>query len=215
MSRIVNIIRSSIGQKTIMAITGLLLGLFLFSHLLGNATAFWGRPAFDAYVARLHSLGPIIPVFETILLVVFLVHIIFGLALFVQNLKARPHRYEVTNSAGGRTLGSRTMPYTGSVILIFLLAHLRTFHFTESASVSSLVHDSFSQPMSAAFYLFCLTALGFHVGHGFWSIFQSLGLNPPAYDVFISRMALVISITITISFMMIPILVLFRPGFLL
>jgi len=213
-SGMINALKSSIGRKNVMAITGLLLAFFLLTHLLGNSAAFWGREAFNAYAERLHSLGPLIPIFEAGLILVFLLHVYFGLNLYFENLEARPSRYEIDGTAGGRTLSSRTMPYTGLLVLVFIFHHLARFYFGDSSSVSDLVRDNLSKPVTAGYYIFSLLALTLHTSHGFWSMFQTAGLNHPKYDVLIDRLSLAASIIIGTVFMMIPIMALFWPDFL-
>ncbi|MDF1577126.1 MAG: succinate dehydrogenase cytochrome b subunit [Desulfurivibrionaceae bacterium] len=207
-------LKSSIGRKSVMAGSGLLLAIFLFAHLAGNAMAFFGRATFDAYAARLHATGPLIPVFETALALVVLIHIYFGLGLFFENLAARPSRYEVVANSGGQTFASMTMPYTGLLILVFIFHHLAGFYLADSSTVSDLVRQNLSRPVTAAYYIFSLLALTLHTSHGFWSMTQTLGLSHPKYDLLIERLALAASIVIGTVFILIPVLVLFRPGFL-
>jgi succinate dehydrogenase / fumarate reductase cytochrome b subunit len=214
MGWMISTIKSSIGKKSVMAVTGLMLGLFLVAHLAGNATAFFGRTAFNSYATHLHSLGDLIKVFELLLLTVFAVHIYFGIALFLENLEARPCRYEVDNSAGGRTWASRTMPYTGILVLVFIVHHLAKFHFGGFESVSDLVRDNLSRPISGGYYLFSLALLTLHISHGFWSFFQTLGMNHPKYNTPIKLLTLLGSILIGITFIMIPLLALSCPDFL-
>ncbi|MCK4838570.1 MAG: succinate dehydrogenase cytochrome b subunit [Desulfobulbaceae bacterium] len=207
-------LKSSIGKKSVMASSGLLLSLFLLTHLAGNATSFLGREAFNSYATRLHSLGLLIPVFEAGLLALFIVHVAFGLNLFFENLEARPCRYEIDASAGGRTLASRTMPYTGLLVLVFIVHHLARLHFTEAATISDLVRDNLSLPVTAGYYIFSLLVLTLHISHGFWSMTQTLGLSHPKYDLLLNRLALALGITIGVVFMLIPIMAFFRPDFL-
>lgn len=214
MNWITSTLKSSIGKKSIMAGSGLLLGLFLLSHLAGNATTFLGREAFNSYAEHLHSLGLLLPVFEIGLIIIFIIHVAFGLNLFFENLEARPSRYEVDASAGGRTLASRTMPYTGLLVLVFIFHHLAKFHFSEYSSVSDLVRDNLSLPITAAYYIFSLLVLTLHISHGFWSMTQTLGLSHPKYDLLINRLALALGIIIGVVFTMIPILAFFCPDFL-
>ncbi|MEJ2689184.1 MAG: succinate dehydrogenase, partial [Deltaproteobacteria bacterium] len=87
---------SSLGKKSLMAVTGCGLAFFLLFHLAGNATSFWGSEAFNKYGARLHSFGFIVHVFEIVLLAFFLTHITTGIILFIENLLARPHRYAIS-----------------------------------------------------------------------------------------------------------------------
>ena len=110
MGTLSKIILSSIGKKSIMAVSGIMLGLFLLVHALGNCTTFFGREAFNSYASHLHSLGCLILFFEVGLVVIFLTHIVLGCMTWWQNKRARPHSYEVYRSSGGRTMGSKTMP---------------------------------------------------------------------------------------------------------
>jgi succinate dehydrogenase / fumarate reductase cytochrome b subunit len=208
--------QSSVGKKSVMAASGILLVLFLLSHLLGNTTAFFGRNAFNSYAERLHSMGNLIYIFEIGLLTIFIIHIITGISLYLENLKARPFRYSVNKDAGGRTLGSRSMPYTGLLILIFILVHLNNFHFTDkSVLVADMVRSLLSKPVLAGFYVFSLVGVALHVSHGFWSMFQSLGLNHPKYNRLIKTGGLTFSIVVGTVFIMIPLLAVFSKSFLL
>ena len=108
-----NTFGSSVGKKLMMAVTGLFFCVFLVLHLAGNLTLYMGKDAFNSYAEHLHSLGPLLTLAEWGLLIFAVIHISTGLLLFYQNFKARPERYAVSKRAGGRTLGSATMPYTG------------------------------------------------------------------------------------------------------
>ena len=107
-----------------MAVTGFCFIGFLKMHLMGNLVMYGGKDAFNTYAERLHSMGPLITAAELVLLGLALVHVITGLWLFLENLKARPVRYQANKNAGGRSIGSRTMPYTGLMILAFVVYHL-------------------------------------------------------------------------------------------
>lgn len=174
---------SSVGKKYIMAITGFMLGGFLLVHAAGNSSIFFGRHAFNSYAEHLHSLGFLINIAELILLSIFLLHIITGINLFLQNRSARNNRYAVQKSAGGRTWGSRTMPYTGLAILTFILLHLINFHFVDHhRPIADIVGPILSNPVYTLFYGTAMLILGLHISHGFWSFFQSLGINHPKYN---------------------------------
>lgn len=207
-------LNSSIGKKTVMAVTGLSLGFFVAAHLAGLANLFRGHAAFAAYAARLHDLAGLLRLGEIFLLVAFLLHISVGLRLFLENRRAKPTRYAVRNSAGGQTWGSQTMPHTGLFLLLFLGYHLARFHLNDYAPIDTLLRESLAQPAIGAFYLLALLALGLHLSHGLWSSLQSLGLSHPKYDAFLEYGGLAISVFITTLFSLIPLLALFWPGFL-
>jgi succinate dehydrogenase / fumarate reductase cytochrome b subunit len=208
---------SSIGKKSIMAASGLLLCLFLLAHLMGNAVSFFGRDAFNAYAEKLHSLGALIYVLETGLLVLFLIHIVTGIILYLENLKARPSRYAVNTSEGGRTLGSRFMPYTGAIMTIFIIVHLMNFHFTDKNNilVADLVRNVLSRPGPGLLYIVSLIAVALHLSHGAWSLFQSMGFNHEKYNNVLYRGALAFSIIVGGVFILIPFLALVSKSFLL
>jgi succinate dehydrogenase / fumarate reductase cytochrome b subunit len=216
MGLIGSLYRSSVGKKGIMAASGLLLCFFILTHLLGNSTSFLGREAFNAYAARLHSYDTLLKFFEIGLLALFLIHIITGLTLYLENLRARPSRYAFNTSEGGRSPGSRTMPYTGAVVLIFIIVHLMNFHFIDkSIPIADLVRKLLSKPALAFFYIFSLVALALHLSHGFWSLFQSIGFNHDKYNRLLLKGALVLSIFIGTVFILIPVMALVSRSFLL
>ena len=127
------ILGSSVGKKILMAVTGLCMIGFLAVHLLGNMMAFAGADAFNGYAAKLHALQPYLTVFNIGLATLGLVHIAVGTILFFENRKARSTRYKVYQNPGGRTIASDTMPYTGVLILIFVIFHLLKFTFVDKS----------------------------------------------------------------------------------
>lgn len=206
MNRLVDTFRTSIGKKLMMAVTGLGFCIFLLIHLLGNLTLYVGRQTFESYVAHLHALGPLITVAEIGLLLFLIIHVSTGAVLFYQNFKARPVRYVVNKRAGGRTIGSATAPYTGFLILIFIIFHLLNFHFVEHPE--GVVYNTVSATFSSAFYV-CLymAAMGvvaIHVRHGFWSLFQTLGANHPKYMPSIQYAGIGFAILLGFGFGLIP-----------
>jgi len=213
MSWMLTVIRSSIGKKYIMAGTGACLGFFLFAHLAGNALSFRGKDTFNAYASHLHALGFPLHLLEGILALVFLVHILIAINLYIENLSARPNRYAVQGE--NRNWSAWSMPYTGALILGFLLVHLANFHFAaKTLSPSEQVRTVLSNPPLAAFYLFSVSALTLHASHGLWSIFQSLGVNHPKYNPFLRIGSLFTALFIGTIFMLIPLLVLTTDRFL-
>lgn len=185
MSWFIQTFRSSLGKKYIMALTGLLLGGFLLVHTIGNSTIFWGRSAFNAYAHHLHSLGVLVPIFEICLYTIFFLHVITGCLLWLQNRKARGGKYEMLVNAGGRTIGSKTMIYTGAAIFVFILIHLVNFHFpvkTETKTISDFVTQVLNNPFFTLIYTAGICLLFIHLSHGFWSLLQTLGISHVKYD---------------------------------
>jgi succinate dehydrogenase / fumarate reductase, cytochrome b subunit len=207
MNWLIDTFRSSIGKKLLMALTGLAFCGFLIAHLAGNLTIYGGEEAFNNYAERLHALGVLLFVAELGLLLFALIHIPLGLLLFYQNTKARPVRYQVNKSGGGRTIGSATMPYTGLFLLIFIIFHLYNFHFVDKTgtTIYQIVSTAFSNPLYVAYYIVAMIVAAIHVSHGLWSAFQTIGTNHPKYMPMIRTLSLVFALVIGIGFGLLPI----------
>ena len=198
---------SSIGKKLLMAITGLSFIGFLGAHLAGNLTLYKGGAAFNTYAEKLHALGPILTVFEFGLLAFALIHVTTGIILFVQNLKARSVPYELDRSAGGRTLSSVTIPYTGFIILAFVVFHLINFSFVDKTqrTIFEIVSSAFASPVYVVVYVFVIFVVTLHVQHGFWSAFQTIGANHPKYMPAIMALSIIVSLIFGFGFGILPI----------
>jgi len=204
-----NMLRSSIGKKLLMALTGLGFSLFLLIHLIGNLTLYGGKDLFLSYVEHLHALGPLIFVAEIGLLTFAVIHISTGLILSWQNFQARPIRYKVNKWGGGRTIGSATMPYTGVIILFFVIIHLLNFHFIDHArqTVFQAMDATFSMLPYLVFYTLAVIIVAIHVSHGFWSLFQTLGANHVKYMPAIKGLGFILSVMFAVGFGFIPVYV--------
>lgn len=209
MNWLISTLKSSVGKKIMMSITGLCFCGFLVAHLGGNLTIYGGKEMFNSYAEHLHSLGILLTFAEWGLLIFALIHVLIGLTLFYQNYKARPVRYHVNKSGGGRTLGSRTMPYTGILLLAFVLFHLLNFHFVDKTdtTIYSIVTEAFNNPLYVLLYITAMVVAAIHVSHGFWSAFQTLGANHPKYMPFIRLMSLVFALLVGIGFGALPIFI--------
>jgi succinate dehydrogenase / fumarate reductase cytochrome b subunit len=137
------------------------------------------------------------------------VHILTGAILFYQNIKARPVRYSVNKRAGGRTLGSATMPYTGVILLLFIIFHLLNFYFVDktNTTIFQIVSSSFAKPGYVFIYTFAIIVAAIHVSHGLWSACQTLGANHPKYSPFIRGASIVFGLIVGIGFGFIPVYV--------
>jgi succinate dehydrogenase / fumarate reductase cytochrome b subunit len=197
---------SSVGKKLLMALTGLSFCGFLAGHLAGNLTIYGGRDAFNSYADHLHSLGPLLTLAEWGLLVFAIVHVCTGLILFFQNFKARTSRYVVNKKAGGRTIGSATMPYTGILLLAFIIFHLINFHFVDktNTTIYQIVTQAFENPLYVIIYILAMAVAALHVSHGFWSAFQTIGFNHEKYMPFIMALSIVFSLAVGFGFGIIP-----------
>lgn len=173
-------LHSSVGRKVVMALTGLFLITFLVVHLAGNLLLLRddNGAAFNAY-AEFMSTNPLIRVLEVLLFLGFIIHIYQGLYLAWSARRKRTYGYAQNRPSAN--IFSRTMPITGLVILIFLLVHLRSF-FVESRILGSpytmyeLCKMAFENPWYSGFYVVSMVLLAFHLAHGFYSAFQTLGL---------------------------------------
>jgi len=214
-----------VGRKFLNGITGLLLSIFILVHLIENYLLFSGARTFNLYVHYLTSLGGMLYFIEFLLAMVFLFHMITAVTVWISGLRARPHAYAVLKSAGGesrQTIFSKTMIYTGTLLLIFLILHLRTFKFgphylatydgLEVRDMHRLVMEVFTGGAYFLWYEAVMILLGFHLRHGFWSAFQSLGLSHPRYSRCIFTVGYLFAIVIAIGFLAIPLWIYITGG---
>lgn len=206
---------TSVVKKVAMGITGLLLCGFLVSHLAGNFLIFVGADAFNLYAHTLTS-NPLIYGAEAILVAIFLVHLFMAIRLVIENKLARPTAYYVKKPTGhGSTFASSTMPYTGLIILIFLIFHLIEFKYgsyfetTVDGATMRDLHKTviifFTSPVNVALYIIAMAALSLHVSHGFWSAFQSVGFNHPKYTPCINTLSKIFAAVVFIGYSSLPI----------
>ncbi len=199
--------RTSVGKKLLMAVTGLGFIGFVIVHLAGNLTLFAGHEAFNAYVAKLHEFEALIVVAEIGLLTMAVIHVSTGLLLFLANRAARSVRYAVKKSGGGRTIGSATMPYTGLIIFFFVILHLSNFSFADTTdrTMYDVIAATFSSWFYVIIYVAAVIAVAVHVRHGFWSLFQTLGLNHEKYMPALRGLAIGLAVIVGVGFGLIPI----------
>ncbi len=182
-------LKSSLGKKYVMAVTGLLLLLFVISHLLGNLQIFLGAEWLNSYSEHLEEMPYLLWPARAALLTALILHIGTAARLTIENRKARPVPYRVQDTVQA-SLASRTMMITGSLVLFFIVYHL--MHFTFSTvdpriaelvdskgreDVYSMVVLGFRDPVAAGVYVVAMYVLSMHLGHGSWSFLQSLGLT--------------------------------------
>ncbi len=198
---------TSIGKKMMMAVTGLCFCGFLVAHLLGNMTIYGGGEAFNAYAEKLHALGGILTLAEFGMLFFAVVHVATGLLLFYQNWKARPVSYAVKHNAGGQNIGSATIPYTGILVLIFVVFHLLNFSFVDKTetTIFQIVSRAFSNPLYVVAYILAMIVVALHIRHGFWSAFQTIGANHPKYMPLIRGFSVLFGVIVGIGFGSLPI----------
>lgn len=214
---------SSVGKKALMAVTGLAMIIFLVEHLTGNLLLFSKDPEpFNQYSHFLISLGWLIIAAEIILIAILIFHVLSGISVALGKKKARPVGYQKDANAGGaskKTIASTTMIYTGALLFVFLAIHLKTFKFgpyypttvdgVEMRNLHKLAMEVFQNPVYVAWYVVSMVLLGFHLRHGFWSAFQSLGVSHPRYTPIIYTVGIVIALVISVGFLGIPIWIYF------
>jgi succinate dehydrogenase / fumarate reductase, cytochrome b subunit len=203
---------TSVGKKQLMAVTGLLFLLFLISHLLGNLSVYGGPASFVSYAEHLHALGKLLVAAEIGMVIALIIHVTTAVFLFLENRAARPVKYAVDKGGGGRTLSSQTMPYTGLLILGFLVVHLATFshHLVDQTTrnIFQIAVAVFSHPIYLAIYLIAMLIVALHVRHGLWSAFQTVGANHPKYMPFIQKLSVVFAVIVAIGFGSLPLVIL-------
>ena len=207
MQWIVNFFGSSMGKKLLMAMTGGCFIGFLSAHLSGNLTLYGGGDMFNSYAEHLHDLGPLVTLAEWGLLTLALVHITTGTILFFQNFMARPQRYHMNKWAGGRTISSASMPYTGFVIIVFVIFHLLNFHFVDKSTTTiyEIVVNAFQSSAYVILYIAAMVIVALHIRHGFWSLFQTLGANHPKHMPLIMGASIILSLIFGFGFGYLPI----------
>ena len=213
---------SSIGRKSVMALTGVLLLGFVVAHLLGNLQIFLGQDAFNEYAAFLRTIPVALWSARIGLIVVFLLHIGTAFQLKKENLAARPVPYQCQNTVQA-SLASRTMVETGIVVFVFVVFHL--LHLTFGVlkpeftylidhagrhDVYSMVIHGFQDPLYAIGYIIAVSILGIHLSHGIASFFQTLGLYHTRYTPWIRCGGKAIAFGIALGYLAIPVSVLFQ-----
>lgn len=176
-----------------MAVSGLFLILFLCTHALGNAAIFVGSHAFQTYADTLHSMPVIVFLFGLGLLILVTLHVGFGVYLFWQNKDSGGSRYAIDTRVVENSFASKTMIYSGAIILLFLIVHVSGFGSKpENVLISELVADYLGNFFYSLFYIVSFCALALHLSHGFWSMLQTFGVNHPKYNFLIAKLTLIV-----------------------
>ncbi len=212
-------IGSSIGRKQLIGITGVGLSLFVLIHMLENMLILVGARPYNEYTHFLTS-NPLIYLAEGGLLAIFLLHVIFALAISWTNCKARDSRYAVaSNGPKGTSMVQRSLWAQGLLILVFLILHLISFKYGAEYSVDygpgpirdmhKLVVEVFHQPAYVVWYVVALIVLGFHLSHGVGSSFQTVGLHHPRYQKCIRALSVSYALIVALGFITEPLYVYF------
>lgn len=218
MRRVISLYRTSVGKKFYMAVSGVVLIGFLVAHMIGNLKMYMGPDSFNHYAEFLREVGyPILPhmaglwIFRIVLLACVGLHMLSAWQVYTQSRKARGGKYEKEESLSF-AYASRTMRWGGVIIATFVIYHL--LHFTIGAD---FVHSEFVQgeayqnvvygfqnPVVVGFYLVAMIMVTFHVYHGLWSAFQTVGANHPKYNPFRRPLALVLALLLLVGFLSVP-----------
>ncbi|HZJ38437.1 MAG TPA: succinate dehydrogenase cytochrome b subunit [Chthoniobacterales bacterium] len=213
--------RSSVGKKMVVAVTGIILILFVIGHLLGNLQIFLGPDWVNSYAEHLRELGPLLWAIRIFLLIALLLHIYYTISLAIENRRARPAGYKRKDYVKA-TFASRYMAMSGLIIFVFILYHLA--HFTVRVTdprflllkadplnrydVYSMMVYGFQNIYVSAFYILALFLLTLHLTHGMSSFFQSLGLNDEKLNPRLAKLGRVFAWLIFIGYTSIPVAVL-------
>lgn len=207
-------LNSSLGKKLLMSITGISLILFLIVHCAINAAIFLndGGVTFNE-AAEFMGTNPLIRTLEIGLFAGLLLHIYNGLQLWLNNKKKRPVAYAMVDGASNSTWYSRSMGLLGSLLLIFLVVHLKHFWvesritggITEEHTLFNEMQLVFQNPLAVVIYVLGCISLAYHLLHGFQSAFQTLGWNHPQYTPLVQSIGVVYSIIVSIVFAAMPI----------
>jgi succinate dehydrogenase / fumarate reductase cytochrome b subunit len=219
---------SSLGKKIFMGFSGLMLCGFIVVHLIGNLTLLLQyKDPFNKYANFLTSeVGNVIYIAEFLLASVFLIHFVYAIIVTLDNWRARPQKYAVVKDAkhtSRKSLASRTMIYTGIIIIVFLVWHLLHFKFGEMIMYTTtdgnvirdlyiVVYKFFGNTINVILYIAVMVLLGFHLSHGFWSAFQSLGLSGKRFTPFIYGLAVIFALVMAAGFIVLPVWIFIISG---
>ena len=201
---------STTGKKAVMAVSGCVLFLFVIGHLIGNLQIYEAPEKIDNYSRFLHSMPGVLWGARIALLVMVVLHVWSSVQLAVRNYEARPTAY-VKKKAAGSSYASRTMYWSGPIILAFVIYHLLDFTFGnvnpnfQEGHVHDNVVASFHLIPVSAFYIFAMLLLCMHLYHGLWSMFQSLGIHHPRHSPILRRCAAAVAILIAAGNISIPV----------
>ena len=208
---------STVGTKFLVAVTGAILVVFVFGHMLGNLQIYLGPEAINSYAVFLQSKPGLLWMARLGLLTALIVHI-WGISLLsLRNQDARPDGYALKKPVAS-TFSSRTMLPTGAILLAFIVYHLlhltlgaihpEYFHLTDELGrhdVYSMTILGFQEPLVSTFYILAMCFLGFHLGHGIASTFQTMGWSRPKLAPMIELVGRIVALVIVIGNISIPV----------
>lgn len=218
--------KSSLGKKYLMAVTGLLMVLFIIAHMFGNFTIFGGAEGINSYAAHLRAIPPLLWLFRAVMLAAFLLHIWLGINLYLENKSARPVEYAVKRNQR-TSFSARTMIWTGLLLGAFVVYHI--LHFTMHVAISpeiaagvganfdplqrpdvfKMVVSSFGQFAIAGIYVVAMVILLLHLAHGIQSFFQSLGATNDNTQPMLEKWGRGVAFLLMVGFVLVPVSIFF------
>jgi len=214
-----HILKSTVGRKILMSVSGQLLILFVLVHLMGNSTIFFGPNILNSYAEHLHTLPPFVWAMRLLMLAAVLVHITYGVQVTLENKAAKPTGYAVRNQLKAN-FASRNMIWTGLLLALFIVYHLFqfTWHLTpEVASfiptvgatdVYAMVVHTLRSGLIAAAYIFAMVMLYLHLRHGIPSFLQTMGWNSATTLPRFSALGKAVSALLLLGYIAIPVTIL-------
>jgi succinate dehydrogenase / fumarate reductase, cytochrome b subunit len=207
--------QTTVGKKAVMAVTGLILFGFVVAHLLGNLQIYVSPEKINHYAAALRTVPVLLYSARIVLLIAVVLHIWSSVQLAFLQREARPVKY-VKKVNIHSTYASRTMMWSGPIVLAFVIFHLLHFTFGvvhpggpfEEHNVYNNVVTGFQIWPVSIFYIIAMIMLCYHLYHGLWSMFQSLGFSHPIYTPWLKLFAKVFAILIAVGNISIPVAVL-------
>jgi succinate dehydrogenase / fumarate reductase cytochrome b subunit len=212
---------NSVVKKIVMAVTGILMLLFLIAHMIGNLHVFQGATSFNHYSEWLRTFGePALPprtlltAIEIVLVVSVVAHMWAAISLWRQAKRARPEGY-VTKKSVVQTYASRTMRWGGVIIALFVVYHILdlTFGAANPAGTDATPYEkliaSFQNPIATTVYVIALILLGMHLRHGIWSVTQTLGLSNKRRERTANAFAVAFSTLLIAGYLVVPAAVVF------
>lgn len=223
MSLLANFYSSTIGKKVSMALSGVVLVLFVVGHMAGNLKIFAGINhasgdyKIDDYGRFLRTMGSemlgesgVLWVVRIVLLGCLIIHAVSGIQLARLNRMAKPQGYKIKNYRSANA-ASLTMLYGGLFLLLFVTFHILHFttgtlhfNFTEG-EVYANVWVAFQNVLTAGFYVIAMALLSLHLYHGTWSMFQTLGADTPRWNSGIRTLAKVVALALFVGFSSVPV----------
>jgi succinate dehydrogenase / fumarate reductase cytochrome b subunit len=192
---------SSVGKKSVMAVTGVIFLLYVIAHMIGNLKIFFGQETFDAYSEHLRTLGAdifgyegVLWILRVVLLAAVVLHMWAAFSLWYKARRARPIGYQHRSRQG--SYAARTMRWGGVIIALFVIWHILDL------TLGTVNPD---RPVVAIFYIVAMVALSTHISHGLWSGIQTLGGNSAVRQRSLKIFSITVGVVIAVGFAIIPI----------